>query len=348
MSSNPRITVLMSVYNGEKFLRDAIDSILNQTYRDFEFVIYDDCSTDNTLNIIESYNDSRIICRRNVINRGLTWNLADGVSSSKADYIVRMDGDDIAYPHRLEQQLEWMDRHPEITIMGTPVSYFHETPGDGGVAPQPQDDATIKALLFISFTMLHPSIIIRRQDLVRNKLNYDSSFRYSQDHALYLECIRAGLKFANYPAPLLHMRSHYGSISQARHEEQQECSRRARRAFLDATGIAEQCNDEEIEIYNTFASGVYPDSVEKVHAYERFVEKIYANPNTTEYFDIEMLRSAMATFFCNSAYFAIKQKVLYCSSLAGYRSSLRLYASKWPLSMKIKYMVKRIRTLATV
>lgn len=342
MSSNQRITVLMSVYNGEKFLRDAIDSILNQTYREFEFVIYDDCSTDNTLNIIESYNDSRIICRRNVINRGLTWNLADGVSSSKADYIVRMDGDDIAYPHRLEQQLEWMDRHPEITIMGTPVSYFHETPGDGGVAPQPQDDATIKALLFISFTMLHPSIIIRRQDLVRNKLNYDSSFRYSQDHALYLECIRAGLKFANYPAPLLHMRSHYGSISQARHEEQQECSRRARRTFLDATGIAEQCNDEEIDVYNTFASGVYPDSVGKVHAYERFVEKIYAHPSTSEFFNRDILRQQMSTRLYSSSYFAITTEKLYASALAGSRSRLRKYSDSWTFFMHIKFLIKRI------
>lgn len=342
MSSNPRITVLMSVYNGEKFLRDAIDSILNQTYRDFEFVIYDDCSTDNTLNIIESYNDSRIICRRNVINRGLTWNLADGVSSSKADYIVRMDGDDIAYPHRLEKQLEWMDRHPEITIMGTPVSYFHETPGDGGVAPQPQDDATIKALLFISFTILHPSIIIRRQDLVRNKLNYDSSFRYSQDHALYLECIRAGLKFANYSAPLLYMRSHNGSISQARHEEQQECSRRARRAFLDATGIAEQCNDEEINVYNAFASGVYPDSVEKVHAYERFVEKIYANPSTSEFFNRDILRQQMSTRLYSSSYFAITTEKLYASALAGSRSRLRKYSDSWTFFMHIKFLIKRI------
>lgn len=342
MSSNPRITVLMSVYNGEKFLRDAIDSILNQTYRDFEFVIYDDCSTDNTLNIIESYNDSRIICRRNVINRGLTWNLADGVACSNAEYIVRMDADDIAYPHRLEQQLEWMDRHPEITIMGTPVSYFHETPGDGGVAPQPQDDATIKALLFISFTMLHPSIIIRRQDLVRNKLNYDSSFIYSQDHALYLECIRAGLKFANYSAPLLYMRSHNGSISQARHEEQQECSRRARRAFLDATGIAEQCNDEEINVYNAFASGVYPDSVEKVHAYERFVEKIYANPSTSEFFNRDILRQQMSTRLYSSSYSAITTEKLYASALAGSRSRLRKYSDSWTFFMHIKFLIKRI------
>lgn len=342
MSSNPRITVLMSVYNGEKFLRDAIDSILNQTYRDFEFVIYDDCSTDNTLNIIESYNDSRIICRRNVINRGLTWNLADGVACSNAEYIVRMDADDIAYPHRLEKQLEWMALHPEITIMGTPVSYFHETPGDGGVASQPQDDATIKALLFISFTMLHPSIIIRRQDLVRNKLNYDSSFRYSQDHALYLECIRAGLKFANYSAPLLYMRSHNGSISQARHEEQQECSRRARRAFLEATGIAEQCNDEEINVYNAFASGVYPDSVEKVHAYERFVEKIYANPSTSEFFNRDILRQQMSTRLYSSSYSAITTEKLYASALAGSRSRLRKYSDSWTFFMHIKFMIKRI------
>ena len=127
MEKKCRITVLMSVYNGERYLKEAIESILNQTYKDFEFVIYDDCSTDNTPEIIESYSDSRIVYRRNSVNQGLTRNLADGVSRSAADYIARMDADDIAYPERLERQLEWMEHHPEVTVLGSPVSFFKDT-----------------------------------------------------------------------------------------------------------------------------------------------------------------------------------------------------------------------------
>ena len=182
----PVVTVLMSVYNGEKYLRQAIDSILNQTLRDFEFVIYDDCSNDSTAEIINSYSDTRIVYRRNSSNKGLTANLADGVKRSAARYIARMDADDVAYSNRLKRQVEWMDVHPEITILGTPVKYFSVSPGDGALSEQPQDDATIKARLFIDFTLMHPSIMIRRDDLVNRGINYNTDFRYSQDHALYL------------------------------------------------------------------------------------------------------------------------------------------------------------------
>ena len=99
----PVVTVLMSVYNGEKYLRQAIDSILNQTLRDFEFVIYDDCSNDSTAEIINSYSDTRIVYRRNSSNKGLTANLADGVKRSAARYIARMDADDVAYSNRLKK-----------------------------------------------------------------------------------------------------------------------------------------------------------------------------------------------------------------------------------------------------
>lgn len=335
----------MSVYNGEKFLRSAIESILNQTYKDFEFVIYDDCSTDSTREIIQSYDDSRIVYRPNEVNQGLTRNLADGVSRSTSDYIARMDADDIAYPERLGKQLEWMDAHPEITILGTPVSYFSEAPGDGGIAEQPNDDATIKATLFISFTLMHPSIIIRRSDLVNHQLNYNPDYRCSQDHALYLDCIYEGLKFANYPEPLLYMRAHAGSISRAKHGAQQECSQRARYVFLLRTGIASECTADEIESYNTFASGYYPETIEKVHAYERFVEKVYDKPALSEYFDKDLVRRLMAEKLCGGAYHAINDKALYKSAMEARNSGLIRYCAPWSNKMRLKFRIKQLINL---
>ena len=342
MEKKFRITVLMSVYNGERYLREAIESILNQTYKDFEFVIYDDSSTDNTPEIIESYSDSRIVYRRNSVNQGLTRNLADGVSRSAADYIARMDADDIAYPERLERQLEWMEHHPEVTVLGSPVTFFKDTLGDLGIAKQPLDDVTIKAMLFISFTLMHPSIMIRREELVKQGLNYNPEYRCSQDHALYLDCIRKGLKFANTEEPLLHMRAHGGSISRARHDLQQECSQHARLRFLQLTGMADGCTEEEISVYNTFASGEYPDSEHKVHVYEHFVEKIYKNPATSKYFDKDCLRRLLAEKLCNGAYHAIDNKQLKQAALASRRSWLKKYVCEWSLVLRIKFTIKRI------
>jgi len=340
MATDKRITVLMSVYNGEKFLRPAIESILNQTYKDFDFVIYDDCSADGTQQIILSYNDPRIIYRHNENNQGLTKNLADGVSRAETDYIARMDADDIAYPERLEKQLQWMDEHKDITILGTPVNYFHDTPGDGGLASQPEDDATIKATLFICFTLMHPSIMIRRKDLVKHGLNYNPEYRCSQDHALYLDCIRIGLRFANMKTPLLYMRAHEGSISRARKFTQQECSKCARNNFLKATGIGNSCNDEEIAVYNALASGNYPKTVEDINAYVRFVEKIYEDPNVSAYFDRNIIRQLLANRLCGSAYHAIDIKGLKDCAIAARKTSLVKYSDCWSLKTKIKFLIK--------
>lgn len=340
MNYSHRITVLMSVYNGEKFLRSAIDSILNQTYKDFDFVIYDDCSTDGTAEIIKSYTDSRIIFRRNAQNQGLTKNLADGFSRAQTEYVARMDADDIAYPERLQTQLDWMDTHSDISILGTSVSYFCETPGDKGIALQPEDDVTIKALLFSSFTLMHPSIIIRKTDLDRCGLNYNPDFRYSQDHALYLDCIKAGLKFGNIREPLLYMRAHNGSISRAQHGPQQECSNRARLNFLKDTMTADGCTQEEINTYNSFASGEFPDTIEKVRAYERFVLKVCKNPRTSKYFNIDILRKTLSEKLLIGAYHAFELRGLKKIAWSVRNSELRSYCDNWTYKLKIKFYLK--------
>ncbi len=338
----PVVTVLMSVYNGEKYLRQAIDSILNQTLRDFEFVIYDDCSNDSTAEIINSYSDTRIVYRRNSSNKGLTANLADGVKRSAARYIARMDADDVAYSNRLKRQVEWMDVHPEITILGTPVKYFSVSPGDGALSEQPQDDATIKARLFIDFTLMHPSIMIRRDDLVNRGINYNTDFRYSQDHALYFDCIMQGLKFANYPEPLLHMRGHAASISSHNHGAQQECSKRARLLFLQSTGLFRDCLDSEIEIYNDLASWEFPDSPSKIDKFESFVCKVCSNPVSKQYFDVELLRMTIIEKLYDIAYLCVGDKRYGKAALRIRRSPLGMYIAKWPLKKTIKFYLKYI------
>lgn len=342
MASKPRVTVLMSVYNGDKYLREAIDSILAQTYHDFEFVIYDDCSTDSSGEIIKSYSDSRIIYRRNETNQGLTKNLADGVARSSADYIARMDADDIAYPERLKKQVAWMDEHKEISILGAPVMYFNEDDGDLGIAPQPYGDAAIKAKLFVSFTLMHPTIIIRAADLKTRGINYNPDYRCSQDHALYLDCIRAGLKFENYPEPLLRMRAHAGSISRAKHGLQQECSSRARTNFLKVTGISDGCTRDEIDSYNSFASGYTPKTRESVLALDNFVTKVLSAPSFDDYFDAVATRHLFVDSLAGMMYQVANKKEYAEVVNAALRTSIWPRHSKWPLMQQVKFAIKRI------
>ncbi len=119
MKEKPRVTVLMSVYNGEKYLREAIDSILNQTFKDFEFLIIDDGSTDSSADIIRSYTDFRIRLIQNEKNIGLTRSLNKGLKLAKGEYIARMDVDDISLPIRFEKQVSFLDKYEDVKLVGS-------------------------------------------------------------------------------------------------------------------------------------------------------------------------------------------------------------------------------------
>jgi glycosyltransferase involved in cell wall biosynthesis len=111
---NPQLSVVMSVFNGEPYLREAVDSVLNQTFEDFEFVIVDDCSTDASVKTLESYDDPRIVRLYNPANLGLPRSLNRGLSICRGDIIARQDQDDVSLPSRFNDQLQHLARHPEI------------------------------------------------------------------------------------------------------------------------------------------------------------------------------------------------------------------------------------------
>src|SRR5690242_18796895 len=112
------VTVLMTVYNGSKYLRPSLEAILNQTFKDFEFLIINDCSTDDSLEIIRSYNDPRIVIYNNEKNLGQTRSLNVGLEKAKAKYIARMDADDLAYPRWLEEQYQYITSH-DVSVVTT-------------------------------------------------------------------------------------------------------------------------------------------------------------------------------------------------------------------------------------
>ncbi len=124
----PRVSVLMSVYNGERFLRDSVESILGQTFTDFEFLILDDGSTDSTCEILEEYanKDARIVLVRNDRNLGLTRSLNKGLRLVRGEYLARQDADDISLPKRLEMQVKFLDAHPEVGVVGSALEIIDE------------------------------------------------------------------------------------------------------------------------------------------------------------------------------------------------------------------------------
>lgn len=212
---NPSISVLMSVFNSEKYLKEAIESILNQTFTNFEFLIINDGSNDDSRNIILSFSDPRIVLIDNENNIGLTRSLNKGIESARGKYIARMDADDISMPTRLEKQVNFLNENLQIGLLGTWFEYF---PG-GPVIKPPCKHEEIYAQLFKNNPVAHPSVMLRRSVLIENKCLYNNKFKKAQDYELWSRLIEK-TRVANLPEVLLLYRVHQGQISNFANDEQ--------------------------------------------------------------------------------------------------------------------------------
>lgn len=198
---NPKITVLMSVYNGENYLKEAIDSILGQTFKDFEFLIIDDGSTDSSLNIIKSYTDTRIRLVPNEQNIGLTKSLNRGLGLALGEYIARMDVDDISLPKRLETQIKALEATLADICFCRSI-FVNEINGKEHVWQEKDWLFTRWRGLFENEYGLHSAVMFRRLSILRIG-GYDKSFIQAQDYDLWDRCVLCGLNFTYTSTPLL-------------------------------------------------------------------------------------------------------------------------------------------------
>ena len=210
----PYISVIMSVYNSEKYLSESIESILNQTFSDFEFIIIDDGSIDNSLDIIEMYSkkDSRIQIIRNEINIGLTKSLNKGITFAKGKYIARMDADDISMPERFKTQLEFLEKNLNIYVVGTNIICVNEAGNYLYECNFPNSPNIIKWNLYFSNQLAHPSVMMRSDLFLICGYKYDESYRYAQDYELW-QNISRNYQISNITKPLLIYRIMNSSIS---------------------------------------------------------------------------------------------------------------------------------------
>jgi|GEM_PF-1305401 len=213
MKNDLDVTVLMAVYNGEKYLKNAIDSILNQTYNNFEFLIINDGSNDNTKKILDSYDDKRIRIIHNRKNQGLTKCLHDGVVKSKGKYIARLDADDIALPDRLLIQKEYLDNNDNVLVVH---SMFHYINDNGDIIYKNlgnnESNIFIKWNLLYKNRLQHSTVMFKKLIYTKYKLNYNVSYKRSQDYELWSQISHVG-DFKFIPVPLILFRLHDKSIT---------------------------------------------------------------------------------------------------------------------------------------
>jgi glycosyltransferase involved in cell wall biosynthesis len=201
------ISVIMSVYNAEKYLDKAIESILTQTYDDFEFVIIDDKSTDNSADIISSYadQDNRIRYFKNKNNRGLTYSLNKALKLAKGKYIARMDADDISVPEKLEIQYDFLQKNKEISFVGTSAYNIDENGEIISERNVPLEYEEIKRSIKLVNPVIHPSVMFYKKDILVIG-GYNEKYKKVQDYDLWFRAIANGLKIKNLSDRLLYYR----------------------------------------------------------------------------------------------------------------------------------------------
>lgn len=243
----PALSVVIPTYNAEKHLAEAVASVLNQDFGDFELLLVDDGSTDGTDAILQPMAaDHRVRLLRNSQNIGLIATLHHAYAQCRAPLIARMDADDICDPQRFKRQFAFLRSNPDVAIVGGGISFF------GNVAPNdfhfPTDHAAIRAAMLFYCPLAHPALMFRRQLIDQGLMQYDDAFRHAEDYHLWSRMLLK-VKAANLHEVVLNYRLHAQQVSSDSSDKQYAASLRVRRQMLEECGVVPE--DDEIALHES-------------------------------------------------------------------------------------------------
>lgn len=286
----PKISVIMSTYNTEKeYLEKAIESILGQTYKNFEFIIVCDGS-EKDLKILNNYNDDRIIIIKHNESRGLTKSLNEAIKIAKGKYIARMDSDDISLKNRFAIQVKYLEKNPNIDICSTFTKNFGSSKKNNiNIYNNPEG---VKAQLFLYNNIAHPTVMIRKEFLEKNNILYDETFRYSQDYELWTRCSKITNIYA-IPKICLYYRMHNAQISTAKIEEQNKLCERVYLRNLEELNIE---NSKDKVKYMLYLNEKLNNNVNKEELLE-FIYEVIENNKKKLIYDSKILERILLSKF---------------------------------------------------
>lgn len=307
----PLISIVMPVYNGAEYLCETMYSVLNQTCRDFEFIIVNDGSTDSTRQIIESYHDPRIIPVNLDENRGVSNARNLGVDSARGAYLAFCDADDLYDPARLQAQLDFLAGNPAVDVCG---SYFYVLEdGRKTLVEHPLADTEIKERFFTGNCLGQPSIMGKSR--VFREYKYNPELKASEDYDLWARMALGGVVFANVPRPLVKYRLHPAQASKTRAKLLHDTSNRIctdyALAFLDSREL----------------SGFVRDETAKLTDFKRFITEL-ASACGKKSRDMNTFRPLIA----------LQYKKLYHPGIFAYLT-LRSIASRYGLNFPANYLL---------
>ena len=283
----PLISVILPVYNSEKYIGDAIKSILAQSFTDFELLVINDASTDGTADIINSFSDDRLRLVTNETSLKVVKSLNKGLQLANSMLIARMDADDIALPDRFASQVDYLNQNPHIDICATRVHVFGD---QNHIHFTPVDHNAIKASLLFQNSIIHPSVMFRRQSFADLNIKYNEAFKNAEDYGLWAAIIDV-LKFGTVPKVLLKYRIHDSNVSVLKHSNWdiiKQINHQIYENFLTKAGVqySKADLDTHISIGFRLTTAISMDHFEECM---QWLEKIVLANNKSKYFDRQSL-----------------------------------------------------------
>lgn len=270
--TSPVVSILMPVYKTSQYLREAIDSMLSQTFTDFELIILNDCSPDNAEEVLDGYKDPRIVRYLGKENVGLANVLNIGMQKAKGKYVARMDSDDLSAPDRLEIQVDYLERHPDIDLCSCGMSLFGAKDGKW-VRESDPDMVRISALFFSP--ILHASSVWRKDSFEKRELCFDQAMVPAEDYDLWCRALSRGLRMVNIPDCLYLYRIHSNQ----------------------ATENTDRTSRKEVEVRQRFLQTIFPDAVEKV------IDRIASLKSCSDPDEFQMTSKALLDLNSKSGFF---------------------------------------------
>lgn len=295
MKDNVLVSVLMPAYNAAAFIGEAISSILEQSYANFELIIINDGSTDSTENEIALFDDARIKYFRNEKNMGLIASLNSGIELCQGAYIVRMDADDLSLFNRIEKQVEFMNANPDIAVAGS--WYYAFTLADGIEVKGNPDPDELKSTLLFNTPLCHPATIIRKSVLDLYNFSYDQHYKHVEDYALWMQISKVA-KISNVQEFLFRYRSHDTQVSTQHNRVQKDTANALRGRYLEENGFV--FTAEELDIHNTIAGNTFITSREQLDNIEKWLAKLVAQNTLNESFAPKAFNKVMGKFWADS------------------------------------------------